>query len=90
LEKLKKFLSRLPHPVRWVLSVVVGTVLLLAGLIMMVTPGPGLLFIFFGLSILALEIEWARELNKQGMQGLEKIVARLKQFFRRKKGGDKS
>lgn len=63
---------------------VVGFVLLLLGLIMMVTPGPGLLFIFFGLSILALEIEWARELNKQGLQGLEKLVAKLKSFFRRK------
>jgi hypothetical protein len=49
---------------------------------MLVTPGPGLLFIFFGLSILALEIEWARELNKQGIQGLEKIVARIKEFFK--------
>ncbi len=63
---------------------VVGFVLLLLGLIMMVTPGPGLLFIFFGLSILALEIEWARELNKQGMQGLERIVAKLKNIFRKK------
>ena len=63
---------------------VVGFVLLLLGLIMMVTPGPGLLFIFFGLSILALEIEWARELNKQGLQGLERIVAKLKSIFRRK------
>jgi hypothetical protein len=51
-------------------------------MIMLVTPGPGLLFIFFGLSILALEIEWARELNKQGIQGLEKIVARIKEFFK--------
>jgi uncharacterized protein (TIGR02611 family) len=66
----------------------VGSVLLLAGLVMMVTPGPGLLFIFFGLSILALEIKWARELNQQGMQGLERIVARLKLIFRRKKGDD--
>jgi uncharacterized protein (TIGR02611 family) len=64
---------------------VVGFVLLILGLIMMVTPGPGLLFIFFGLSILALEIEWARELNKQGMQGLERIVAKIKEFFKRKK-----
>jgi len=63
---------------------VVGFVLLLLGLIMMVTPGPGLLFIFFGLSILALEIEWARELNKQGLQGLERIVAKLKSIFRKK------
>jgi hypothetical protein len=51
---------------------------------MLVTPGPGLLFIFFGLSILALEIKWARELNQQGVQGLERIVARIKKIFRRK------
>ena len=64
----------------------IGFVLLILGLIMMVTPGPGLLFIFFGLSILALEIEWARELNKQGLQGLERIVAKLKSIFSRKRG----
>jgi hypothetical protein len=51
----------------------------------MVTPGPGLLFIFFGLTVLALELEWARELNKQGMQGLERIVAKIKSFFKPKK-----
>lgn len=60
---------------------IVGVILLIMGLIMLVTPGPGLLFIFFGLSVLALEIEWARELNKQGLQGLEKIVAALKSRF---------
>jgi uncharacterized protein (TIGR02611 family) len=85
MEKIKSILSKLPHPVRWVLTMVVGFVLLILGLIMMVTPGPGILFIFFGLSILALEIEWARELNKQGMQGLERIVAKIKSFFNRKK-----
>ena len=84
MEKLKNLLSKLPHPVRWVLTMVVGFVLLILGLIMMVTPGPGILFIFFGLSILALEIEWARELNKQGVQGLERVVAKLKEFFKRK------
>jgi hypothetical protein len=33
---------------------------------------------------LALEIKWARELNQQGVQGLEKIVARIKKIFGRK------
>jgi uncharacterized protein (TIGR02611 family) len=84
-EKIKAILAKLPHPVRWVLTMVVGFVLLLLGLIMMVTPGPGLLFIFFGLSILALEIEWARELNKQGLQGLERLVAKIKSIFRKGK-----
>ncbi len=88
MEKIKSILAKLPHPVRWVLTMVVGFVLLILGLIMMVTPGPGLLFIFFGLSILALEIKWAQEVNQQGMQGLEKIVAKLKSIFKLKKSGD--
>jgi uncharacterized protein (TIGR02611 family) len=84
MKAIQKFLSKLPHPIRWILTMVVGFVLLILGLIMLVTPGPGLLFIFFGLTILALEIEWARELNKQGLQGLEKIAANVKLFFKRK------
>ena len=85
MEKLKGFLAKLPHPVRWVISIALGFIFLVLGLIMLVTPGPGLLFIFLGLSLLALEIEWARELNKQGMQGLEQIVARMKSYFKKKK-----
>jgi uncharacterized protein (TIGR02611 family) len=82
MEKLKNILDKLPHPVRWAVIMVVGFVLLIIGLIMMITPGPGLLFIFFGLSILAIEIKWAQEVNKAGMQGLEKIVAKLKSVFK--------
>ena len=85
MERIKRFLSKLPHPVRWALTMLIGFVLLVMGLIMMVTPGPGLLFVFFGLTILALELEWARELNKQGLQGLERLVAKIKQLFNRKK-----
>jgi uncharacterized protein (TIGR02611 family) len=84
MDKLKNLLAKLPHPVRWAVTMVVGFILLILGLIMMVTPGPGLLFIFFGLSVLALEIEWARELNKQGLQGLEKLVAKAKSIFKKK------
>ena len=84
MEKIKSILAKLPHPVRWALTMVIGFALLVLGLIMLVTPGPGILFIFFGLSILALEIEWARELNKQGIQGLERIVAKIKSFFKKK------
>ena len=84
MEKLKNLLAKLPHPVRWAVTMFVGFILLILGIIMMITPGPGLLFIFFGLSVLALEIEWARELNKQGVQGLEKVVAKIKSIFKKK------
>ena len=85
MDKLKNFLGKLPHPVRFAVTMTIGFILLVLGLIMMVTPGPGLLFIFFGLTVLALELEWARELNKQGMQGLEIIVAKIKSLFKPKK-----
>lgn len=88
MEKLKTFLGNLPHPIRWLIVMIIGFTLLIMGLIMLVTPGPGLLFIFFGTSILALEIKWARELNQQGMQGLERIVAKLKEIFKRNKKED--
>jgi uncharacterized protein (TIGR02611 family) len=83
-EKLKAFLSRLPHPLRWALTMLLGFVFLILGLIMMVTPGPGLVFLFLGISVLALELEWAREMNRQGLQGLEKILNRIKTLFKKK------
>jgi uncharacterized protein (TIGR02611 family) len=44
---------------------VIGGTLVLAGVIMLVTPGPALLVIPLGLAILALEFAWAKHwLNK--------------------------
>lgn len=39
-----------------------GFVLLLAGIVMMVTPGPGILLIIAGLAVLATEYVWAERL----------------------------
>lgn len=48
--------------VRRVFRVVAGFTLLLAGLVMVVTPGPGWLVILLGLGLLAAEFVWARRL----------------------------
>lgn len=51
---------------------VVGLTLLLCGVVMLVTPGPGLLLIVAGLSLLAVEFVWARRLlNKIKTRGRE-------------------
>ena len=63
----------------------IGAILLILGLIMLVTPGPGIVFLFLGISVLALELEWAREMNSQGLQGLEKLLNKVKAIFKRKK-----
>ncbi len=44
---------------RIVIAVIGGTILL-GGIIMLITPGPGLLIILLGLAILAIEFAWAR------------------------------
>jgi uncharacterized protein (TIGR02611 family) len=41
---------------------IAGAVLLLAGLVMMVTPGPGLLLIVAGLAVLSTEYVWAQRM----------------------------
>lgn len=49
---------------------VVGFVVLLAGLVMMVTPGPGIVVILIGLAILATEWAWAeRALDRAKQTG---------------------
>ena len=42
----------------------VGAFCFIAGLIMLVTPGPGWLFIFIGLGIWGTEFTWARRANR--------------------------
>ena len=44
---------------------VIGLTLLLCGVVMLVTPGPGVLLILSGLSVLAVEFVWARRLLKK-------------------------
>lgn len=48
--------------VRRVFRVVVGFTLLGAGVVMLVTPGPGWVVILLGLGLLAAEFVWARRL----------------------------
>ena len=48
--------------VRRFFKILGGFTLLLIGGIMLVTPGPGLLMIFLGLTVLAAEFVWARRL----------------------------
>ncbi len=43
-------------------KILIGFTLLLAGLVMIVTPGPGWLTIVLGLAVLAAEFVWARRL----------------------------
>ncbi len=51
--------------VRRVFLIIAGFTLLLAGGVMLVTPGPGMVVIFLGLGLLAAEFVWARRLMER-------------------------
>src|SRR5579871_3599704 len=68
--------------VRRALRIVSGFTLLALGAIMLITPGPGWVTIFFGLSLLAAEFVWARRLMnriKREEADLKKQCLALKQ-----------
>jgi uncharacterized protein (TIGR02611 family) len=56
---------RTVEQVRRVFLIIAGFTLLLAGGIMLVTPGPGMVVIFLGLGLLAAEFVWARRLMER-------------------------
>jgi uncharacterized protein (TIGR02611 family) len=60
----------------------VGSVLLLAGVVMWFTPGPGWLAVLGGLWVLSLEFRWAQGL----LQRVERRVADLRAAKRTRRG----
>ena len=85
---LQKFFQRVGldqvHPViRRTLVAVVGTTIVLIGLLLVFLPGPGALVILIGLALLATEFVWAqrvirraRELGRRGQEYVKSFVAK--------------
>jgi uncharacterized protein (TIGR02611 family) len=64
------------HIVFRILWGIAGTLVLIGGLIMLVTPGPAFVLIPVGLAMLALEFEWAERLLEKALVEAEKARAR--------------
>jgi uncharacterized protein (TIGR02611 family) len=62
---------------------VAGFVLLAAGLIMMVTPGPGLVAIVAGLAVLATEFAWAERALDRAKRQAKSAADRARRLGRR-------
>lgn len=57
---------------------IVGSAFLLAGIIMLVTPGPGWGGIIVGLLILSIEFEWAERYLQKARKKLKELNGRIK------------
>jgi uncharacterized protein (TIGR02611 family) len=62
---------------------VVGWAVTLAGVAMIVLPGPGIVVIIAGLSILGIEFAWARRLRDKAQEKAKLAAAKAKSTVRR-------
>lgn len=71
----------------WGLGVfVVGSILLAAGIIMIVTPGPAVVFIPLGLGVLATEFQWARNLLCRARPIIDRAVEKARNRKQQRRG----
>lgn len=64
---------------------IVGLVLLLAGVAMLVLPGPGVLVIIAGLAVLATQYTWAQVALERAKQTAKQTTTVAKRWWRREK-----
>ena len=82
---------RLPHPVRWLGAAIVGTTLIVVGVVLLVLPGPGLLLIALGVAVLATEFAWAEAvLGRMKSTGTAAAEGARRVIGRRRGGGSTS
>jgi uncharacterized protein (TIGR02611 family) len=82
-ERREKHLER-SRIVRVVVAIF-GFLVVLAGLAMLVLPGPGLLVIAIGLAILALEFVWAERLLERTVDKMEEAADTVKRSSRKQR-----
>ena len=73
-------MKRLIHHGKRMARITSGVVVLLVGIVLAIpgVPGPGLLFIFLGLSILAVDFVWAHRLKTKLQDGARKVVRKVR------------
>lgn len=85
IEKIQEPIRRLPHPWRWITVAIVGSLLVVIGIVEFFLPGPGAITLIAGLSILAIEFAWAEVLLHRTVHHTNRFFTWLKNLFRRRK-----
>ena len=76
-------LDQVPPVIRRAIVGLVGTTIVLVGLLMVFLPGPGALVVLLGLAVLGTEFVWARrvirrarEIGRQGQEYVKSLVTK--------------
>jgi tellurite resistance protein TerC len=65
---------------------IIGATVLLAGVVMLVIPGPGIVVILLGLGLLALEFAWAARLLRRAKRMAGDVADRVRSSVSGRKG----
>lgn len=74
---------RIPRPMRMVMAATGGVTLILAGVAMLVLPGPGLVVIALGVALLATEFAWAQHVMKHGKHHAGRAMDKVRSLRRK-------
>jgi uncharacterized protein (TIGR02611 family) len=74
MEKTKRAWKRIPKAIRQSVVLIIGGVVILAGLVMLITPGPGWAALFLGFAIWATEFAFAEKVRDQMIAFLKRLV----------------
>jgi uncharacterized protein (TIGR02611 family) len=82
-EKLQRDWKRVPAPIRKSLVLMVGSAVIAAGLVMLITPGPGWAALLLGFAILATEFAFAEKVRDWMFGVIKGAIARGKRLWRK-------
>ena len=85
-QKLGEILTFIWRSSKRIVVFVVGVALVVAGIVMLVVPGPGLLVIVAGLAVLATEFVWAERMLDKAKEQAAKAGGAAKKGFGRLRG----
>lgn len=84
MERLKKGWKRTPKAIRQSLVLVIGGLVIVAGLVMLVTPGPGWAALFLGFAIWATEFAFAEKVRDRMVHFLKtQLIERAQKLWRK-------
>ena len=81
---LKKRREPPPHPIRRLVRILSGVVLVLLGIVMLVTPGPGGVAIFVGIWLMSADVRLAR----RALMRIRISARRARRKLSRLRGGE--
>jgi uncharacterized protein (TIGR02611 family) len=84
MERFTQRWQRTPTPIRKPLVAITGLLIIVAGIAMLVLPGPGWLTIFVGLAVLATEFALAKRLKDAAERRAKSVAATAAKRLRKK------